>query len=74
MSVCNDEDGVMCKEVMNIKHTEVQTNSIEYHVACRLVDVCVCVSVSVHVCIFLKLLNHRQSARKTKSCLSHLEL
>lgn len=39
VSVCNDEDGVMCKEVMNIKHRGVQTNSIEYRVACRLVCV-----------------------------------
>ena len=51
MSVRNDEDGVMCKEVMNVKHTEVQTNSIEYHVACRLVDVCVCECVSECACV-----------------------
>ena len=40
----------MCKEGINTKHGEVQTNGIEYHVACRLVDVCVCVCVRVRVC------------------------
>lgn len=53
MSVCNDQDGVMCKEVMNIKHKDEQTNSIGYHVACRLVDMCVCVRVRMCVCLYV---------------------
>jgi len=40
----------MCTDGTNTKHEEVQTNSIEYHVTCRLVDMCVCVCVSVCVC------------------------
>lgn len=53
--------------ILNMQWCRPTVLNIMWHVG--LVG-CMC----ARVCIFLKLLNHRQSARKRKSCLSHLEL